>query len=562
MKFRTFRGRILFFLLGLVALVQGGVLLAVDLANALNARRIIDQALEVTAHQFQTRIEDRSRQLTVAARLLSGDFAFKKVFATHDSPTIRSALENQRLRIGADALVLISVDDGRVISDTLRPPGELDQRPFGNLIGKAEDSDEGEAAAVVQVEGESFNMVSVPLLAPLPVAWIVVGFRIDDGFAEALKRDTLSEVSLLWKSNDGQWTDYASTLPVLVRAPLPETLSEIPRTLDQSFSLTLLGDEYVTLITELDRREDATFTAILQRSQEAALAPYYRLRIILFALTFVALCVSLYLGHIIARSVSKPVQVLAEFTEKVRKGDYTQAVEITQVDEIGRLSQNFNRMVEGLREREFIRETFGKYIPESVAAEILRDHSALAPQLRMATVLFTDLQDFTSICERMSPPNVISMLNEYFSLLVGVIDSHGGVVNQFQGDAMLVTYNLPVADPDHAISALNTAIEIEKCLKGHTFGCGLQLVTRIGINSGNVVAGSVGAGDRLSYTVHGDTVNLAARLESLNKEFGTRILVSEATRKLAGGRFQFDEIGEIPIRGRSSTVPVFSLPVD
>lgn len=561
MRFRSFRSRILFYLLGLVALIQGGVLLVVDVANSLNARRLIDQGLEVTARQFQARIETRSHELTVAARLLSGDFAFKQVFATGDTGTMRSALENQRRRIGADALVLISADGAGIMAHTLTKAGGASAEPFALLIDRAAEADEAEASGFVLLNGIPFRMVTVPLLAPLPVAWIVVGFQVDDPFADALKEDSLSEVSLLLSDGRGNWSDFASTLPFELRQLLPSALGIGQRPLDRSFTLELAGGDYVTLITELDRRDGSAFSAVLQRSRDEALAPFSRLRLTLFVLTVVALAVSLLLGHIIARSVSRPVHRLAATAEQIEKGDYSQRVETRQVDEMGQLAASFNRMAAGLKEREFIRETFGKYVPESVAAAILRDRSALAPESRMATVLFTDLQGFTSLCETMAPEQVVTLLNQYFSLLVGIIDRHGGVVNQFQGDAMLVTYNVPVSDPDHALSALRTALEIERVLEGHRFDGGRKLVTRVGINSGTVVAGSVGAGDRLSYTVHGDTVNLAARLEALNKEFATRILISESTRQLIGDDFDLEEIGEIPIRGRSSPVPVYSVPV-
>ena len=558
MRFRSFRGRILFFFLGLITLVQASVFLAVDLANALNARHMIDEALEVTARQFQRLIESRSHELTVAARLLSGDFAFKRAFATGEHGTILSALGNHRRRISADALILTSVDGGVIIADTLHPEASGGPSPFATLVEVAMESDSGEVSGMVVIDGTPYHMVLVPLLAPVPVAWIAVGFLIDDGFAEELETLTRSHVTLLSTDRRTGWTDHASTLPAAPRGALPDLIESGDWALDHSVTLTMNGAEYVTLITELEHRGGVSLNAVLQRSQAEALAPYFRVRMTLLALTFGALLFSLYFGTFIARSVSKPVQALLGFTESVEKGDYSRTVRIDQEDELGKLARSFNRMVEGLKEREFIRDTFGKYVPESVANAILRDRGALAPQSRTATVLFTDIQDFTTIAETMTPEALVTLLNEYFSAVVEVIDSFGGVVNQFQGDAMLVTYNLPVADPDHAANAVRTALEIERRLSDHAFGGDIRLVTRIGINTGNVVAGAVGAGDRLTYTVHGDAVNLAARLEGLNKELGTRILVSQAVRRLAGNGFAWKSMGEIAIRGKTSRVTVYS----
>ena len=152
-------------------------------------------------------------------------------------------------------------------------------------------------------------------------------------------------------------------------------------------------------------------------------------------------------------------------------------------------------------------------------------------------------------------------LNEYFSVVAVPIEDHGGVIHQFQGDAILATYNVSVENPDHATNAVRSALAIQELLKARTFGDGVTLGTRIGINSGVVVGGVVGAADRLSYTVHGDVVNLAARLEQLNKEYGTRVIVSNNTRKLTEPHpFPFQRIGTVPVRGRNNPVTIYSLP--
>ena len=215
---------------------------------------------------------------------------------------------------------------------------------------------------------------------------------------------------------------------------------------------------------------------------------------------------------------------------EVGSGNLDARAPILTDDEIGSLANNFNKMVDQVKDRDFIKETFGRYVPEAVATAILENKGEFMAQHRLATILYTDIQGFTTICESLSPDGVINLLNEYFSLLYDVINKHGGVVNQFQGDAMLVTFNIPVSIKDHAADAVLTAIEIQHALADHIFCHGEKMVTRIGVNTGNVVAGSVGAHERLNYTVHGDAVNIAARLEGLNKKFGSLILVSEETK--------------------------------
>jgi adenylate cyclase len=149
------------------------------------------------------------------------------------------------------------------------------------------------------------------------------------------------------------------------------------------------------------------------------------------------------------------------------------------------------------------------------------------------------------------------MLNEYFPAVVEPIIDHGGVVNQFQGDAMLVTFNVPVEDPNHADNAVKAAA-IQSVVTDKTFA-GISLRTRIGINTGEVIAGNVGAGSRYNYTVHGDAVNSAARLEQLNKEYGTNSIISESTKSLLQNDYSIEAIGEVPIRGKRESLRIFRL---
>lgn len=204
----------------------------------------------------------------------------------------------------------------------------------------------------------------------------------------------------------------------------------------------------------------------------------------------------------------------------------------------------------------FIREIFGKYVPESVAKQIVASKGMLEPKLLKATILFTDIENFTTTAESIPPKQVVQMLSEYFPAVIEPITRHGGVVNQFQGDAMLVTFNVPIEDPLHAEKAVKAASEIQEVLKGQTFA-GVELRTRIGINTGDVIAGNVGAGDRINYTVYGDAVNVAARIEQLNKELGTLVLISESTVDLLRDKNVVESMGDVSIRGKKKTMRVF-----
>ncbi len=222
-------------------------------------------------------------------------------------------------------------------------------------------------------------------------------------------------------------------------------------------------------------------------------------------------------------------------------------------------------LVESVVESSTARE-LSKFVPDEVArqAKAGEEHmQAGQGEVREATILFTDIEGFTAISETMTPTDLITTLNEYFSVVTKPIVEHGGVINQFQGDAILATFNIPEALSDHAAQAVRAALAVQAALRVRDFGDGVVIRSRIGINSGEIVGGLVGAGDRLGYTVHGDDVNLAARLEQLNKDYGTRIVVSQRTRELAGPTaFRFRQLGTTNVRGRKTHVVIYTVDED
>ena len=263
----------------------------------------------------------------------------------------------------------------------------------------------------------------------------------------------------------------------------------------------------------------------------------------------------------ICRSITIPLQNIRNAMEQTSVGSNTARAAVLTDDEIGVVADSFNNMMGKINERKFIVETFGRYVPETVAAALIKNKGEYKPQNRLATILYTDIAGFTSLCEKLPPDEIASLLNEYFALLTAIINKHGGIINQFQGDAMLVTYNVPARDKNHADAALLTAVEIQETLSDHIFRSRHKMPTRIGINTGKVFAGIVGGQDRLNYTVHGDAVNVAARLESLNKEYNTSILISKATKVLLGEnikeQIRLTPMGKLSVRGKTNEIRVF-----
>lgn len=204
-----------------------------------------------------------------------------------------------------------------------------------------------------------------------------------------------------------------------------------------------------------------------------------------------------------------------------------------------------------------------RFVPQEVAQKVIQSEEGAITgkgEVNECTILFTDIEGFTAISETLTPEQLIEALNHYFSLVAGPISQYGGVISQFQGDAVLATFNLPKPDADHAGNAVRAALEIQSVLDGVVFGDGIAFNTRVGINTGSVVGGLVGSGDRVGYTVHGDNVNLTARLEQLNKDYGTRIIVADSTREqIPEGVFKFRELGDVSVRGLNRPVRIYTV---
>ena len=274
---------------------------------------------------------------------------------------------------------------------------------------------------------------------------------------------------------------------------------------------------------------------------------------------FAVLVLSVALAAWLGARASRPIRALATAARSIETQglDGIAPLPPSRVAEFDDANRSFNRMVAGLRESELVRQTLGRFVPTDVAKSLLTEGGELAPEQAQATVLFCDLEGFTALTETLGPAGIVELLNEYFEVMVEILERHRGVVTQFQGDAILATFNVPVPDQAHAANALRAAIEMQDATRHREFS-GKRIGNRIGINTGRLVAGAVGAKGRLSYTVHGDAVNLAARLEALNKKLGTRILVSAATADQVEG-FDLEPMGEVGVRGQTERVRIHAL---
>jgi len=311
------------------------------------------------------------------------------------------------------------------------------------------------------------------------------------------------------------------------------------------------------------REEAGSF--IILKSYTREIQFLSRLRITFLIVGGIILFVALGFSFLLAKSITKPVKQLARAAKIIGTGDLDTEVQIRTGDEMENLGQAFNDMVKGLREREFIKRTFERYVSPTVAAEIIRNPEMLrlGGHKKKVTIFFTDIGDFSTMSEKFSPEEVVTHINEYFQGMSSAILDFDGTINQLLGDAIFAYWGAPIDQDDHALRACRAAL---KCLdflrelEAKWVAEGLPARTyRFGINTGDVVVGNVGSSSRLKYTLIGDDVNLTSRLEEANKYYGTQIFISEETYSLTKDQLAAREIDIIRVVGRSKPVKVYEL---
>ena len=272
----------------------------------------------------------------------------------------------------------------------------------------------------------------------------------------------------------------------------------------------------------------------------------------------VAFTASFELTVLLSRSILGPLRDLRIATAEVAAGDLSVRVPVVSSDETGQLSQAFNEMVAGLEERERLSEALGAFVDPAIAERVARDGIDLVEGEEVCvSVLFLDIRAFTAFAERAGAAEVVQRLNEFFALVVPILEAHGGHVSKFLGDGLLGVFGAPDRRADHADRAVAASLEILAAVRdryGDTLGVG------IGVNSGPVVAGTIGGGGKLDFTVIGDTVNTASRVEAVTRETGDELLITQATcERLTATGVTWEQRPPIMLRGKRDAVTLFGL---
>jgi adenylate cyclase len=582
-RFRRFSLRVLTLLLGLLFVVLATTYVVVSRANERNALDHARAELDRAARIAQASIQQRIDFLALSAKVVAGDYAFKQAFSDGDGPTMSSALVSFSGRVGAPIITLFD-PDGKLIANSEPGMSNENAGPFAYLISEATKQDVAQLSGFSYLKNSLHVLVVVPLYAPYPniFGWFGLAFPVDRAFAGKIK--SVTRVDLTYIATDAPVLADPTTTERIKREGLvlASTLSDASalRTRDAAVAMTqrtnkgdpletiqLSDDRYVTLYKWQEMLAESPITIMLQRPLTPELEPARELESYIKVTAAAALAAAAVLALIIARGVSEPVRQLAAHTEKIAAGDYDTRITLPRADELGQLAGAMNQMSAGLAERDRVRDLLDKNVSPEVAAQLLRDGAALGGQEREVTILFADLRGFTTLSEKLPAPELLTLLNRYLDRMSNEIEAHGGIIDKFIGDGIMALFGAPVAQGDAADRALAAALAMERALAELNRELAAEgrppLAIGVGVNTARVVAGNIGSHRRLNYSVVGDGVNIAARLESLTRTaaYCTNIIASAATLAAlrAPKKISPRPLGPVQVKGRAEPVEIFAV---
>jgi adenylate cyclase len=528
------------------------------------AVRALSRDLRTTGQVFASLLEERATRLQTNSTLLASDFALKRVFATHfdpesyDAETLASAGFSYRQRLGVQ-LVWMTNEAGILLAAS--PARTALGQSLANSSPLKEALESGaSAAAVVEVDGELFQMVAVPVFGPDVIGFLILGQVIDNAVAARLKEDTHSDVSFLTASQvfASSWLLPGTDLP----PPAAAQLSTLLQKRDvRNPALSRVGDEqFLSLVIPIDAHLSRPLYALIQGSYDKALAPLHALQWRIAVIGALALAGALLMGMILAGNITGPVRLLVDALHEVLRGNLRHRAPVDRKDELGFLARSFNEMASGLEERERIKATFGRFVSREVAEAVLNGRVPLAGERLEVSILFQDIRGFTSLSESLDPVALLRVLNQFFTEVVAAVEAEGGVVKQFTGDGVMALFGAPQVRPDHTERAVRAGLGIVNRLARLNIllqADGMSpLRIGIGIHTGEVVAGLIGPDERVEYGVVGEPVNLASRIEALTKELTATILVSKEIASRLGPEFALGRNALLAVKGMSQPVEV------
>ncbi len=535
------------------ALIVGVLLLSLGLVEIQvrrQAQRTLTRELMVTGEVFRQLLAERQDRLRSNSVLLTGDFALKRAISTYDPATLATVAVNYRERSGVDLLWILD-ESGHLLADASGREAAGANAAERPPIAEARARDKP-ATAITAVGDALVQLVAVPVLGPDVIGFLVLGSHIDDATARDLERRTGSAISFLtsdrlFASSEEGAARGRITLPA--RHPTKPFLAD------------LATGRWLSLLVPIEAAVTPPLHALVQRSWDEALAPLHSLEHRMALIGIGALLVALAVGVAVAQGVTAPVATLVNGMREVLQGNLGHRVAVRRGDEIGFLARSFNEMTGGLEERARIRDVMDKVVSPEVAHELLARGLSLGGELREVTVLFADLRDSTALGEQLTPTALLELLNAFLSRMGRAIERERGIVDKYVGDEIMAVFGAPLDLPDHAERAVAAGLGMIAELRQFNAERAPAAALRmgVGIATGTVIAGNVGSSERLNYTVLGDVVNLAARLQALTKEHDVPLLMNETTYAAVETRFTGRCLGTVTVRGRAAPTTLYTV---
>jgi len=469
LSFDSLRTRIVVFFAALLIIVQAVALLLLNTTNHQIAKETIEQELGVGERIFLRLLEQNRDQLEQSAALLASDFGFRQAVGTNDNATVLSALTNHGARAAAGVLLLVSLEQ-QVMVDTLHPQATPQPFAFPHLVKAAENT--GKSSGIVVIDGRLYQLVLVPVRAPTTIAWVAIGFDIDDRNAGELKKLTALDVSFLSRRGEADWRMHATTLAAPLRGELVQVVSRGGAGAGM-MDMRLDGEEYEARITSIDRQGDTQVAAVLQRSLTEGIKPFERVSSAFLTLALVSVLLSVIGSIFIARNITRPINKLAGVAQLIEQGDYAQRVSVDQKGEIGALASSFNHMLEGIvtREKENLRLAFEDHLTGLPNRAMFHDRlqQALLLARRHAlpvSVMMLDLDRFKYVNDTLGHPVGDKVLKEVAARLRELL-RESDTVARLGGDEFAIL--LPSGDVERAntvarriLSSLELPITIDE----------------------------------------------------------------------------------------------------
>jgi class 3 adenylate cyclase len=531
----------------------------------------ITRQLGFAQDRFQNRLDDQRRHAFTMVRTITSDQKYR-AFLGQMKDNFFSFAEEIARDTGSDLVVV--VDEELEISGVSKPrdsradmQAHVDQSTNAiradhveEIISGVLDTGKG-ITRVVVLGGKLVNAVFVPLQESVKddyaLGVVMAARTIDDAWVRDLLGNEVDDLTVAFYAGDDV---VASDASVQNRQQLVSGNGST----DLTGEVLLQTDRHITLKTPLDGA-GATAGYVVAGNLDRSLKPLARLSRHIMMTGLGILVLGLLITLAVAGRIVQPIRRLVDATHHVIDGDYSYRVDNPSSDEVGELSEAFQNMVEGLQEKEQIRNLFGKYVHPSIVSGLIDnpDDLSLEGRHQVQTLMFSDVAGFVGISGQLDAEETVALLNEYLGEMTAEITRADGILDKYLGDGIMAFFGPPFTPGNHALAACQAALKMDQRLgqlRDAWCADGLPPIrARIGLATGEVIVGNIGSEQTRDYTCIGETVNLASRLEGANKYYGTSIIIDAGTRDLLGKSIAVRELDVIKVMGSDDPVRIFEV---